>query len=118
MKISKKEFTLPFKFSKRRSLVEDAENKHICLTYVDTGQFIADALNEKAESGWRRVTDGLPTEDGEYLVTCELTEFGESFLDSPVTVHTFGHGEWQTIHPKVGKVIAWRFKPAAYEPLD
>jgi hypothetical protein len=80
--------------------------------YHAIGAFIVSALNNR--EGWNKVSDGLPTEYGSYLVQCDNGKmrvcgyFGNKENPEPRFYFPYSeHGH--------DSVIAWRNLPSAYE---
>jgi hypothetical protein len=78
---------------------------------TEHGELIVSALNNR--EGWNKVSDGLPTEYGSYLVQCDNGKmrvcgyFGNKENPEPRFYFPYSeHGH--------DSVIAWRNLPAAY----
>lgn len=79
---------------------------------------VAKKLEELNESDWIPVTERLPKEQGEYLVTYHPCYWGN--VDEDVIKVGFDSFRGKTCWAKTKyqKVIAWKSKPKAYEVTE
>lgn len=85
---------------------------------IDSFNFVLDeaikALEQQEKTGWIPVTERLPDEDGEYLVTKKLRYFGNTEIDMACwfkNLMTDGNNGFY----KSEQVIAWMPLPKAYK---
>jgi hypothetical protein len=118
IKIGEREYSTPFKYNPNSGYVVDNSEQQVCDLAIspashfdEVGQFIVSALNNR--EGWNKVSDGLPTEYGSYLVQCDNGKmrvcgyFGNKENPEPRFYFPYSeHGH--------ESVIAWRNLPNNY----
>jgi hypothetical protein len=113
IKIGEREYSTPFSYNINEQSIYSADGWRVCEAFNDSfGAFIVAALNDR--EGWNKVSDGLPTEYGSYLVQCDNGKmrvcgyFGNKENPEPRFYFPYSeHGH--------DSVIAWRNLPSAYE---